>query len=332
MFGGGSVQLLGDDSSTVLTIGANGGSSTFSGAISGSGKVTKAGSGMLALSGTNIYAGPTTVNAGTLRVDGSLSGNLVLNGGTLSGSGTVGAITTLVGGAVAPGNGPGVLTASSVTFNATATLNIELNGPTPGNGPGHNDLLLVNGQVNLGGANLTASLGYVPDSSTAFTILQSSGTISGSFAQSILTVGGRPYQVVIDNSSPTKTVTLVPVPPLGANQVVDVTGLVSVSKGKAKRKGSRIKQAVTLTNTGTQHIQGPISLVLDRMTKKVKLRGASGKTAVWAPLKCFYANLMPSDGALDPGESLTYTLEFILPTGVAKVRFTPRVLAGVGPR
>ena len=111
-----------------------------------------------------------------------------------------------------------------------------------------------------------------------------------------------------------------------------MTALVSVSKGKAKRKGNRIKQSVTLTNIGTQRIQGPISLVLDRMTKKVKLRRASGKTAVWAPLKCFYASLTPADGVLDPGDSLTYTLEFVPPMGVAKVRFTPRVLAGVGPR
>ena len=123
-----------------------------------------------------------------------------------------------------------------------------------------------------------------------------------------------------------------PVPPLGANQVVDVTALVSVSKGKAKRKGNRIKQSVTLTNISSQRIQGPVSLVLDRMTKRVKFRHPSGKTTAWPPLKCSFASLTPADGVLDPGDSLTYILEFIPPVGVTKVRFTPRILAGLGPR
>ena len=135
--------------------------------------------------------------------------------------------------------------------------------------------------------------------------------------------------MVVNNAGATKTVTLVPQPPappppLGVDRVVDVTTMVSVSRGKAKRKGNRIKQTVTLTNSSTQRIQGPVSLVLDRMTKRVKLRHPSGKTTAWPPLKCFYASLTPADGVLDPGDSLTYTLEFVLPMGVAKVRFTPR--------
>ncbi|WP_420104009.1 autotransporter outer membrane beta-barrel domain-containing protein [Bosea sp. (in: a-proteobacteria)] len=58
---------------------------SFSGAISGTGSVTKEGLGALTLTGTNSYAGGTTINSGTLRVgnggtSGSITGNVVNNG------------------------------------------------------------------------------------------------------------------------------------------------------------------------------------------------------------------------------------------------------------
>ena len=126
---------------------------------------------------------------------------LSLNGGALTGVGNVGPLTAVAGGTVAPGNGPGVLTAASVNFNAATTLRVELNGPTPGNGPGHYDQLVVNGTVALGGANLVATLGYAADPSTSFTILRSIWAISGAFAQgSTVTIGGRLFQIIIDNT------------------------------------------------------------------------------------------------------------------------------------
>jgi autotransporter-associated beta strand protein len=76
---------------------------TFAGAISGSGSLTKIGSGVVTLSGTNSYAGGTTITAGTLQGDTiSLHGNIADNAalvfnqhgngkfaGTLSGNGTL---------------------------------------------------------------------------------------------------------------------------------------------------------------------------------------------------------------------------------------------------
>ncbi|MEO5715501.1 MAG: autotransporter-associated beta strand repeat-containing protein [Luteolibacter sp.] len=77
---------------------------TFSGTVSGSGRVVKNGSGVLTLSGAFTQSGKTQVNKGTLRVTGSISSTdmieilpgatLILDGGTL----TVGSIHIYPGG------------------------------------------------------------------------------------------------------------------------------------------------------------------------------------------------------------------------------------------
>jgi len=52
--------------------------------------VIKEGDGTWILSGTNTYTGATTMNGGTLRVNGSIgTGTMTVNGGTLGGSGVI---------------------------------------------------------------------------------------------------------------------------------------------------------------------------------------------------------------------------------------------------
>ncbi|WP_082407494.1 autotransporter outer membrane beta-barrel domain-containing protein [Mesorhizobium sp. 1M-11] len=70
------------------TIDTQGFQSTIGQGITGSGALTKAGSGTLVLNGANSYAGGTVINGGTVRVssDGNLgaaSGGVTFNGGTL---------------------------------------------------------------------------------------------------------------------------------------------------------------------------------------------------------------------------------------------------------
>ena|SRR5258708_6847765 len=82
--GAGSVTL----GSATLTTGNDNTSTTFSGAISGTGGLTKIGAGTLTLSGSNSYSGGTALNAGTVAASadnnlGNSSGSLAFGSGTL---------------------------------------------------------------------------------------------------------------------------------------------------------------------------------------------------------------------------------------------------------
>ncbi len=82
---------LGSEGNRGMTVGSNNQSTTFAGVIkndvSGTGFLTKVGSGTLTLTGANTYGGDTTVSAGTLEVGGA---------GTL-GAGTYGAAVSNAG-------------------------------------------------------------------------------------------------------------------------------------------------------------------------------------------------------------------------------------------
>lgn len=155
-----------------------------SGVISGAGagsRVTVSGSGTLRHNGTNTYAGVTTVNAGTLEVNGVIS-NVTLSGsGTLAGDGVVGNVTMSGTPTISPGNSAGILTvAGALTLNSAATVVIELNGEAPGTG---HDQLNVLGSVTLSSAALNASLNFASALSNQFVIIVNDGSdpVMGTF-------------------------------------------------------------------------------------------------------------------------------------------------------
>ena len=112
--------------------------------------ITKRGAGTLTLTGTNSYAGNTTVEAGTLIVNGSIANattTTVQSGATISGSGSVGSLTVNSGATINPGNSPGTLTVNG-TYSQAGTLVAEITGATAG----LYDQVAVNGTVNLTGS------------------------------------------------------------------------------------------------------------------------------------------------------------------------------------
>ena len=104
------------------------------------------GSGSLALGGTNTYTGPTTVNAGTLGVNGSLAGSsavTVNSGGTLAGSGVInGPVLVNAGATLSPGVSVGTL-ALNGGLSLSGNLLIQVNKSLAPS----NDLLTVSGSL-----------------------------------------------------------------------------------------------------------------------------------------------------------------------------------------
>jgi fibronectin-binding autotransporter adhesin len=128
------------------------------GVISGSGSVAQAGAGITTLTGTNTYRGATTVQAGTLLVDGNQSGatglTTVQSGATLGGTGTLGGNVTIAnGGVLSPGDaGAGTLTVNgNLSLNSGSALDYQFGqANTPGGAL--NDLTVVHGNLTLAGA------------------------------------------------------------------------------------------------------------------------------------------------------------------------------------
>ncbi|THF62373.1 hypothetical protein E6C76_18825 [Pseudothauera nasutitermitis] len=171
--GSGQVQL--DAASATLTTGGNDTSTAFSGSIVGYGNLTKTGTGVFTLSGSNEHRGATTVNGGTLVVDGSIAASsltTVRHGATLGGSGTVGSTTVESGGILSPGNSVGTLNVNGdLVLNAGSITEFELGSPGASSAaPGTSDRIAVtgdlafNGTVNLSQssdpADGTAGIGY----------------------------------------------------------------------------------------------------------------------------------------------------------------------------
>lgn len=123
----------------------------FEGSISGSGALLKSGTGELILATSNSYTGPTTVEAGTLSVFGSIASSTVTvdNGATLSGFGTVGATVVNTGGTLARAN---LTVDGDLQLNGGSSFNWLVQGTTntPGSAPRTTwNMVTVNGTLNL---------------------------------------------------------------------------------------------------------------------------------------------------------------------------------------
>ncbi|HVX11910.1 MAG TPA: Ig-like domain repeat protein [Pirellulales bacterium] len=181
---------------------ASGAQLNVGGVVGGSAGLTKAGAGTLDLLAADTYSGGTTVSAGTLLVDGTV-GDVSLTGGSLGGTGTVGEVTA-TSGSLAPGGvaNPGVLSTGAVTLNSTTTFDALLDGTTPGSGTSKYSQLKASGAVSLGGATLDATLGFALTTNASFILIQSTGAITGTFAQGTsIVIGGQKFRITYNTNS-----------------------------------------------------------------------------------------------------------------------------------
>jgi autotransporter-associated beta strand protein len=130
LLGGGSYS--GNIANSGFLIAGSNSNQILSGIISGTGALTKNGSGTLTLSGSNTYSGGTTISAGTLQITstgllggGSYSGNIVNSGALIAGSNSNQILSGIISGAGAlTKNGSGTLALSeSNSYSGGTTLN-----------------------------------------------------------------------------------------------------------------------------------------------------------------------------------------------------------------
>ena len=159
---------------------------TYSFIIAGPGTVEKMGGGTLTLSETSPYTGATTVTAGNLNVNGSITSSSVTitSGATLSGTGTVGPVDNF--GTIAPGNSSGTLHVSGpLTFESGSTYleTIDANGLSK---------LIMTGALTINSdttfeINPTTCFPY--SNKGPFTVMEAS-SVTGTFSNITTTVPG----------------------------------------------------------------------------------------------------------------------------------------------
>jgi fibronectin-binding autotransporter adhesin len=237
---------------TLALRGTNTANNAFAGKIgNGSGTVSllKSDAGLWILSGANTYTGATTINAGTLLVNGnqsSATGNVAVNGtSTLGGSGTIGGtVTVAAAGKLAPGGTSagtlsilGGLDISALAAGVTGKLSFELDALA-----NPNDKLAVTGTLTIG----DEALGF---SDFAFTDLGGL-EVTGGTPYKLITSGG--ISGTLDSTPANLTGTL----PGGLTGTLQITGgdvELVVSSGSPYNTWAGGPFQGTLTDTNPQH-------------------------------------------------------------------------------
>ncbi len=160
------------------------------GAIGGEGNLVKLGSGTLTLDEDCDFTGDTAVEEGGLVVNGSYAGDVLVSGGWLGGGGVLGGSLSLTGGSVQPGNSIGTLSVDTFTLNG-GTLEVELDDA------GNADLIEATTADLIRGTIEAVPLEPITDTH-AYTILQTTGGITGEVSDLQKTVSNRAYLVDFD--------------------------------------------------------------------------------------------------------------------------------------
>ncbi len=147
----------------------------------------KGGGGTWTLKGEGAFPGGTTVNMGTLSVQGNLISNVLVEMmGTLAGIGTItGNVTNF--GTVSPGNSPGTMTVTGdYDQRRTGNLVIQMGGKKAG----QSDLLKVGGKALLSGTVTIEPARHTPQFKLGekITFLTADGGVNGKFSKVVNTL------------------------------------------------------------------------------------------------------------------------------------------------
>src|SRR5690606_291298 len=132
-------------------------------------------------------------------------GIMVEGGATLGGTGTLGDVAVASGGILAPGTSPGELTMALLELDTGSILDFELGTPDTV-GDGVNDLIVVTGDLTLGGTvNVTELPGF---GSGLYTLIRYGNLV----ADTGLTIGDAPeefdFDIAVGNVGVSGAVTL----------------------------------------------------------------------------------------------------------------------------
>jgi fibronectin-binding autotransporter adhesin len=286
---GGNVVL----GTKTLTVGDST-STTYSGVISGSGGLTKQGSGTLTLDNANTYTGATSVNAGTLALSGSgsLASSTALSLANvasaifdISGVTSSSTIGSLAGGGTTGGNvvlGTKTLTVGDSTSTTYSGVISGTNGNLTKQGSGTLTLDNANtytgatsvnaGTLALSGSGSLASSTALSLTNVASAIFDISGVTSGSTIGSLAGGGGTGGNVVLG----TKTLTV------GDSTSTTYSGVIGGTNGNLTKQGSgtlTLANANTYTgattiNAGTLALTGSGSLASSTALSLANVAGA----------------------------------------------------------
>ena len=169
-----SGQIAAIPSGKMAVVDTNGNDVTFGSALGGAGSFTKLGSGALIFAGSNSYAGPTTISAGSLIYNGVSSGSVALTGGALAYN--FNGLT--LSGTVAASAGTSVY-----LNNSNVTTGGSFNGVISGQGSlvksGSGAITLLSSQSNTGGVTIGGG---------SLTLGTSSNSVSLGGSGSIITI------------------------------------------------------------------------------------------------------------------------------------------------
>jgi autotransporter-associated beta strand protein/YVTN family beta-propeller protein len=260
---------------------------TIDGEVRSDGLLTKQGTGTLTLNGASTHALGTTVEAGTLIVNGTHTGPITMAAGLLGGTGTLAAVT-VQDATLDPGvGGPGLLHADAVTLDAASVFAAQINGPAAGTGY---DRLDATTSVALNGAALHVLAGYSPASGVVFTIItNATGTFAGLPEDALVDGGNGTFFHISYHGGSGNDVTLsVDAPPTITALPDQTINAGSTTGPLAFTLGDDITApgALTLSATSSNHDLVPVADIVfggsgaDRTVTVTPVPGASGVATI----------------------------------------------------